>query len=110
MFSTADSESPRAANNGFARRSAYSKPGKIIRSHGEPLEVRAEQWLSNYGQSGSEPKYFLESRASLRPRNVRNLPEIPFQVSRSRGGRYACRQSGIFLGVEPSLLEHNGAM
>ena len=77
MFSTADSESPRAANNGFARRSAYSKPGKIIRSHGEPLEVRAEQWLSNYGQSGSEPKYFLESRASLRPRNVRNLPEIP---------------------------------
>jgi hypothetical protein len=24
------------------------------------------------------------------------LPKSPFQVSRSRGGRYACRQSGIF--------------
>jgi hypothetical protein len=32
-----------------------------------------------------------------------------FQVSRSRGGRCACRQSGIFLCVEPSLLEHNGS-
>ena len=39
-----------------------------------------------------------------------NLPIIPFQVSRSRGGRYACRQSGIFLCLEPSLLEHNGAI
>ena len=39
-----------------------------------------------------------------------NLPESPFQVSRSRGGRYACSESGIFLCAEPSLLEHNGGI
>ena len=39
-----------------------------------------------------------------------SLPIIPFQVSRSRGGRCACRQSGIFLCVEPSFLEHNGGI
>jgi hypothetical protein len=39
-----------------------------------------------------------------------NLLKTPFQVSRSRGGRYAWRQSGSFLCVEPSLLEHNGAI
>jgi hypothetical protein len=32
-----------------------------------------------------------------------------FQVSRSRGGRYACSEMGIFLGSEVSFLEHNGA-
>jgi hypothetical protein len=39
-----------------------------------------------------------------------NLPIIPFQVSRSRGGRCACRQSGVFLCAEPSFLEHNGGI
>jgi hypothetical protein len=42
--------------------------------------------------------------------NGMNLPITPFQVSRSRGGRYACRQSSVFLCIEPSLLEHNGAI
>ncbi len=32
-----------------------------------------------------------------------NLPITPFELSRSRGGRYACRQSGIFVCMEPSL-------
>jgi hypothetical protein len=36
--------------------------------------------------------------------------KITFELSRWRGGRYACRQSGIFLCLEPSLLEHNGAI
>ena len=56
----------------------------------------------------------VKSRFGLFPR-LKNqvpgkLPIIPFQVSRSRGGRYACRQSGIFLCAEPSLLVHNGAI
>jgi hypothetical protein len=49
---------------------------------------------------------------SNQPEGVRTgkLPQTPFQVSRWRGGRCACRQSGIFLCVEPSFLEHNGGI
>jgi hypothetical protein len=52
--------------------------------------------------SGKFPSQSATDRASY--------SKIPFQLSRARGGRYAYRQSAIFLCLEPSLLEHNGAI
>jgi hypothetical protein len=37
-------------------------------------------------------------------------PESRFQVSRSRGGRYACPESGNSLVFRTSMLEHSGAI
>jgi hypothetical protein len=63
---------------------------------------KGEGWV--VGPFDEQNDYFLFDHPGV------SLTISSFQVSRSRGGRYACRQSGIFLCVEPSLLEHNGGI
>jgi len=88
-------------------------PGGLLRPY---LEARISLSLVEVYSSPCSPCEAEDGPSS--PRTVtrvlsegsRQASISPVQVSRARGGRYACRQSGIFLCVEPSLLEHNGAI
>ena len=89
-----------------------NQPNKEGQPSAEVGEGRAET-KENIVQSHMHPTQSGKRMDALLPVSSpqsRHLPRRAFQVSRSRGGRYASRQSGIFLCVEPSLLEHNGAI